>query len=297
MPATYFWTSTSSTDWNTGANWTKSDGTTGAVPGSGDTVFVVPIPGVTLASISFNDQSAVTLAALTVTAAISIGTASDAVADFYGYLKISATLLTIGGEPTRVKINLGTAQSAITITGSGNTSDNGAATIRLLGTHASNTLNVSGGADVGVATNLPTEVSTILTTNVSGAQTRVEFGVVTSTTVNAADSSTFTAGKPPVTVTTSKSATATINGLGIVTTATANVGSTINLNSRPASGDLVTTAYAYGKIDYSGNPSAGVVATQYVDGPTGSIGISAANPAHITFTARNFRNCSLILAK
>src|SRR5437588_68856 len=64
--ASYFWSSTSSTDPTLGANWTKSDGTTGAAPASGDDVTIAAIPGVALASIAAADMSAVTLNSLTV---------------------------------------------------------------------------------------------------------------------------------------------------------------------------------------------------------------------------------------
>ena len=93
MP-TYFWTSTSSTDPTLGANWTKSDGTTGAAPTTGDDVFIQAIPGVALANIGSADMSAITLNSLTIsqTFAGTIGTTSSAGPNF-GYWKIGATSL------------------------------------------------------------------------------------------------------------------------------------------------------------------------------------------------------------
>ena len=44
--SSYFWSSTSSTDPTLGANWTKSDGTTGVAPANGDDVTIAAIPGV-----------------------------------------------------------------------------------------------------------------------------------------------------------------------------------------------------------------------------------------------------------
>ena len=74
----YFWYSTSSTDPTLGANWTKSDGTTGTAPGNGDDVTIAAIPGVQLAGIAAADMSAVTLNSLTVSQTFTgtIGTTS-----------------------------------------------------------------------------------------------------------------------------------------------------------------------------------------------------------------------------
>lgn len=57
--SSFFWSSTSSTDPTLGANWTKSDGTTGNAPGNGDDATIAAIPGVTLASIAAADMSVV----------------------------------------------------------------------------------------------------------------------------------------------------------------------------------------------------------------------------------------------
>ena len=76
--STYFWSSTSSTDPTNGANWTRSDGTTGTAPANGDDVTIAAIPGVALASIAAADMSAVTLNSLTISQTFpgTIGTAA-----------------------------------------------------------------------------------------------------------------------------------------------------------------------------------------------------------------------------
>lgn len=95
--STYFWTSTSSTDPTLGANWTKSDGTTGVVPANGDDVFIAAQPGVALANIGAADMSAITLNSLTISQTFTgtIGTAANSGATF-GYWKIGAAAWTIG---------------------------------------------------------------------------------------------------------------------------------------------------------------------------------------------------------
>src|SRR5438270_9459629 len=126
MP-TYFWTSTSSTDPTLGANWTKSDGTTGAAPTTGDDVFIQAIPGVALANIGSADMSAVTLNSLTISQTFTgtIGTTSSAGPNF-GYWKIGAAAWTIGtpsgdgaasGGSGRIKLYFGSvAFNGIVIT-------------------------------------------------------------------------------------------------------------------------------------------------------------------------------------
>lgn len=49
--SSYLWTSTSSSDPTLGANWTKSDGTTGTAPGASDDVYIAAVSGLSLASI------------------------------------------------------------------------------------------------------------------------------------------------------------------------------------------------------------------------------------------------------
>src|SRR5207248_9728910 len=94
--ASYFWSSTSSTDPTLGANWTKSDGTTGVAPANGDDVTIAAIPGVPLASIGAADMSAVTLNGLTVGQTFTGTIGTTATSGTFGYWKIGATTWKVG---------------------------------------------------------------------------------------------------------------------------------------------------------------------------------------------------------
>lgn len=153
-------------DWDVATNWS-----TNTVPETGDTVYISE----TDVSILYGlDQSAFTLAALhidqTFTGSIGLPrTNTDGTTSYYeyrdSYLKIGATLLNIGDKDgdgsDRIKIDLGSVQSTVLITDSGESPDGNTPPILLLGTHASNVINVNRGT-VGVAY-YPTEVSTIAT--------------------------------------------------------------------------------------------------------------------------------------
>jgi len=152
-------------DWNVAANWSAN-----TVPVSSDTVYI----GDTDSSILYGlDQSAVTLAALHIEQTFSgfIGlprTNSDGApyTEYRDqYLQIGATTLFIGDKEgdgsDRIKINLGSVQSTVLITDSGDGEDANTPAILLLGTHASNVININRGS-LGVAY-FPTEVSTIAT--------------------------------------------------------------------------------------------------------------------------------------
>lgn len=148
-------------DWATAENW-DSD----TVPETGDTVI---IPEGAVSILYGLNQSAVTLASLTVDQAfggqIGLPEINANGYDEYRdtYLRIGATSLTIGSGvgagSQRVKINLGSAQATINISNSGTSEFSPA--IQLLGTHASNVVNVTRGS-VGIAYN-PGEVSTVAT--------------------------------------------------------------------------------------------------------------------------------------
>ncbi len=150
-------------DWSIAANWN-----TNTVPVTSDTVYISD----TEISILYGlDQSAVTLAALHIEQTFSgfIGlprTNADGLPYFEyrdSYLKIGATTLFIGDKEgdgsDRIKIDLGTVQSTVLITDSGDGEDANTPAILLLGTHASNVININRGS-LGVAY-YPTEVSTI----------------------------------------------------------------------------------------------------------------------------------------
>src|SRR5690349_6854081 len=132
--ASYFWSSTSSTDPTLGSNWTKSDGTTGTAPTTGDDVTIAAIPGVTLAPIAAADMSSITLNSLTLSQTFTntIGTTATSSASFFGYWKIAATTWTIGtpsndgssatGSP-RIKLDFGSAPFTGTVLATGTSSD------------------------------------------------------------------------------------------------------------------------------------------------------------------------------
>ncbi len=84
-------------------------------------------------------------------------------------------------------------------------------------------------------------------------------------------------------MTTSPGAIATVNGSG--TTTTSNVGGTTYHNNRTTPATTLNI-YNGGTVDFSGNPSAGTVATTNLYAG-GTILINAAVPSHITFTALN----------
>lgn len=152
--------------WDVAGNWS-----TNSVPVTGDTVYISE----SNVSILYGlDQSAVTLAALNVdqTFTGTIGlprTNADGTTSYSEYrdqyLKIGATLLNIGDKSgvgsERIKINLGSVQSTVLITNSGDSPDGNTPAILLLGTHASNTININRGS-LGVAY-YPTEVATVAT--------------------------------------------------------------------------------------------------------------------------------------
>tara|TARA_R110002124_G_scaffold283216_1_gene458978 strand:+ start:4665 stop:7544 length:2880 start_codon:yes stop_codon:yes gene_type:complete len=150
--------------WDVAANWD-----TNSVPETGDTVYI----GDTGVSILYGlDQSDVTLAALHIEQTFTgdIGLPRTNAAGSYPeyrdqYLKIGVTLLNIGDKQgdgsERIKINLGSVQSTVLITNTGDSPDGNTPAILLLGTHASNAININRGS-LGVAY-YPTEVATVAT--------------------------------------------------------------------------------------------------------------------------------------
>lgn len=295
----YFWTATASSDPTVGANWTKTDGTTGTAPGNGDDVYIQAIPGVALSNINPADMSAVTLNSLTISQTYrgTIGSASTASAGFFGYWRIGATTWTIGaaggaggnnagnnGGSGRIKLDFGTVAFAGTVLNSGSTSDAGYEPVRIKGTNAANKLTVLGGS-VGVATNLPAETSQVATANVVGGQSTLHLGA--GTTYAAATAS---AGGTLVadigttgTIATSAGATATVRGPNKVGTVSA--GGTVNLLNRPASGNLADTVAIMrdGVIDCSGDPTTGTIGTMNLYAGC-RFSTSPVNPGHIAVT-------------
>jgi hypothetical protein len=304
--STYFWSSTSSTDPTNGANWTKSDGTTGTAPGNGDDAVVAAIPGVALAGIGSADMSAVTLNSLTIGQSFTgtIGVASTAGSTF-GYWKIGAASWTIGtpsGDGAlaigsgRIKIDFGSAAFAGVVLASGASVDAGAEPVRVKGTHAANKLYVLGGR-VGVATNLPGESATLAEVDVNGSTAVCNLGpgvAWTNANVNAGGTITLNSGSSG-TLSVSSGSTATTNGAGAI--ATVNAGGTTNLNHRPSSGAAITTLNLYptGTADFSQVPS-NVTVTTLNHQKGGVLVANAANPGHLVVTNRNLVNCGTLTA-
>ncbi len=173
----YFWSSTSSTDPTLGANWTKSDGTTGTAPTTGDDLFIQAIPGVALAPIAASDMASVTLNSLTISQTFTGTIGTTATSGTFGYWKIGAATWTIGtasadgtvfGGSGRIKLDFGSAAFVGTVLGAGVSIDSGLEPLRIKGSNASNRLYVLAGR-VGVATNLPGETATLTEIDVSGS--------------------------------------------------------------------------------------------------------------------------------
>jgi hypothetical protein len=304
--STYFWSSTSSTDPTNGANWTKSDGTTGTAPGNGDDVTIAAIPGVALASIAAADMSGVTLNSLTISQTFSgtIGTASVAGGTF-GYWKIGAASWTIGTPSAdglasvgsgRIKIDFCAAAFSGVVLATGSSVDSGAEPVRIKGSNGANLLYVLGGR-VGVATNLPGETATLAEVDVTGSTAICNLGPgVTWTNANASAGGTITLNSGSTgALSVSSGSTATTQGAGAITTV--NAGGSTRLNHRPASGPAIGTLNLLptGTADFSQLPSPVTVTT--LNQQSGGVLIAnAANPAHLTITTRNLIDCGTLTA-
>jgi hypothetical protein len=305
--SSYFWSSTSSTDPTLGANWTKSDGTTGTAPTSGDDVAVAAIPGVVLAPIGAADMSAVTLNSLTIaqTFNLAIGTTATSSGSNFGYWRIGATAWTIGtpsndgsaatGSP-RIKLDFGSAAFTGTVLATGTSGDQGLHPVRIKGSNSGNKLYVVGGR-VGVATNLPGETSTLAEVDVAGSTAVCTLGPgVTWAAANASSGGTLTTNSGSSgTLSVSPGSNVTTQGTAAI--ATVNAGGSMHLNHRPASGAAITTLNLFptGVADFSQSP-APVTVTTLNHQKGGSLSANAANPSHLTVTTRNLVNCGTLTA-
>jgi len=301
--SSYFWTSTSSTDPTNGANWTKSDGTTGTAPANGDDVTIAAIPGLALASIGAIDMSSVTLNSLTIGQTFTGTIGSTSTSGTFGYWKIGATTWTIGTPSNdgtaaigagRIKIDFGSAAFGGTVLNTGTSADSGLQPVRIKGTNSSNKLAVLGGR-VGVATNLPGESSTLSEVDVAGSSAICALGVgVTWTTANVAAGGSLTTNSGS-TGTLSVASGATVVTQGAASIATVNVGGVATLSHRPTSGNAITTLNLYpgGTADFSQNTASVTVGTlNHNKGAT--LSANAANPGHLTVTTRNLVNCGTL---
>lgn len=274
-------------------------GATGALA-NGDDAFVVPIPGLTLSNISFADSSAVTLNSLTISAAITVGMNDTTSGNFFGHWKIGATTLnltTADGSsstgPTRVKINLGSVASTINVfQTSGSPADTGAEPVRLIGTSASNVLNVMAGT-VGIATGLPGDAANLSGgINVVGGTVNLAAGV-TWATANVASGAALNTNSGGTTLSLANGGTATTKGNAAITTV--NTSGTANLRHRPATMCTTVNVYSNGVADFSGNGASSTVTNlnQYANA---KVIVNAANPSHITFTNRTTILCGTLTA-
>ncbi|HWE02447.1 MAG TPA: hypothetical protein VG326_08545 [Tepidisphaeraceae bacterium] len=304
--SSYFWSSASSTDPTLGANWTKSDGTTGTAPGSGDDAYVQSIPGIVLANIGAADMSAVALNSLTISSTYigTIGTA-DTSSPLFGYWKIGAVTWTIGapssdgvsyGGSGRVKIDFGAGAFSGVVLTTGPSVDSGVEPVRLLANNAASSMVILGGR-VGVATNLPGETASVGEIDVSGGNAICDLGAgVTWTTANVSSGGAISSHSGSGgTLSVGPGGLAITQGAGAI--ATIEAGGNLSLNHRPASGAAVTTLNLYptGVADFSQNPAAVAVATlnHHRDGV---LIANAANPGHLTVTTRNLVNCGTLTA-
>ena len=176
--------------WSVATNWSGS-----AVPANGDDVVLAN----SAVSIKYGlDQAAVTLDSLVIEQSFTgqvglprTNTDGSGYVEYRSqYLAIGATTITIGkGEGTgsgRIKLDTGSAQTALSVSNAGNAAETGLPAILWKGTHASSTVTVSKGS-VGVAM-FPGETATIATlrvgytTNLTGdAQVRCGDGVTLTT--------------------------------------------------------------------------------------------------------------------
>lgn len=279
--ATYYWVSTSSTDVTTAANWLKDDNTN-EVPGASAVVVVRALATGTAADM-VGDNSATSWDTIIVESSYagSIGSTS-------AYWKVQAASVRIDATSSgRVKIhNTNTSQSTLVLA-SGEPSETGYQTVRLL--VGGGTVSVVGGS-VGIATNTPIETSTVATVNATGQASNVTLGIgVTWTTLNAAEGATVTTLIGGTTMNIAAGSTGTVYG-GTKVTNVNNAGLAV-LNNRPATDALVT--YTGGITDFSDNPATATVAAQTVH-PGATIKLFPANPAHITFTATTIVECGTV---
>lgn len=190
-------------DANNANNWSNA-----AVPANGDNVFIEN----SSVSLLYNlgAFSAVTLTSLTIDSTFTgdIGLPGTNAALGYPeyleqYLTIGATTISIGeGEGTgsgRIKINTGSVQTALTVFGSGSSSESGFGAVIWKGTHASNTVRLTGNADFQSAM-LGGEAATIATLTMSDSSTAA-LGNVTLTTLSMADGCTCSIETAATTIT------------------------------------------------------------------------------------------------
>lgn len=248
-------------DWDVARNWD-----TGTVPVSTDDVIIESGSAPITHGL---DQSAVTLASLTIkltyTGRIGLlekgftqssdGATFTALKDEYKdqYLQIGATVLSIGenfsGRPqtgsTMIKIDLGSVLSAVTVHETANSSfETNLPAVQLLGTNASNTLQVrSGRAGVGIAVH-GFEVSTFSDIDIGSDMNSggVELGPgVTLTNWSNKSGAHFINAAATITLISIVGGTVTTEGDYTVTLVESSGGSTYFSNHVKTAGNAITT--------------------------------------------------------
>jgi hypothetical protein len=239
--------------WSTAGNWSL-----GTVPVNGEKVWITGAVSTYAITAGLN-QSAVTLAELNIVSDYTGSTALIGTAT--AYLQIGATIVNIGlpspngtgAGSGRIKLDLGSVASRIAVfstAGSGVDSTNVLEPVRIIGTSASNILNIHDGV-VGVAMTNPSEQSTLDKVTVTGGRLNCGPRVALDEIWNKGGTITTRSG---ITVLYNYSGTTTAYGDAAIATSYA-YGGNIIANNRKGSGSEITTQYMRGGVlDVSQNP-------------------------------------------
>lgn len=263
MAANAIWGGATSTAWALAGNWSPA-----SIPVSTDTVY---LDSTAANNIAGSDQSAVTLAAMSVSS-----TFTNLYGDLDTPLKIKCTLMTIhtasgsavdGGGTGRFNHDGSTAATTITVLDSkGSSQDTGLEPIRIKAVNSANILNALGGR-IGVATNAIGDVATFGTINVDGSAVVNLAAGLTLTTLNTLGGTT-TLNNLATTVNHSGGSLTTFGDYAIATLNLRN-GATVTCNHQKTAGNIFTTVTSYGgTLDFSNNPYAVNIGTLVIDGDT-----------------------------
>lgn len=203
-----------------------------------------------------------------------------------------ATLVTIGAAGNnagisdngsgRFLLNTGTVQTTITVLNTSSSStDTTLEPVRLLGSHASNAINMLGGT-VGLATTYPTLTATFNTIKQTGGTLSGGPGLTWATVFLTDGTLNLYSGTAGGSITQDGG---TLNLWGTGTVGTIGTAGTVNLNMRAASGTTVSslTLNDGAVLDLTGNPANLSVTTLAVSGSV-TIKCDPANPGHFTWT-------------
>jgi len=255
-------------DWSTAANWSG-----GAVPVNGDDVVIEN----SAVSIYYGlAQSAVTLASLVIESSYTgaIGLPPDNANDYVEYrdqyLAIGATVLKILGGTGQVNIDVGSAQTAATITSAARSNTTGLPAILLKGTHVGNTVTVTKG-DVGVAVKAAETATaatlavgydaslagdatvvcgsgvTLTTINQSGGSLTIESNA---TTINQTEGTLHVTGAGAVTTLNLDGGTCYYKSTGTCTTANVGNGGVLDFRRNPSARTVTNCTVNYGAAVY-----------------------------------------------